>query len=451
MTTSNVAAVTQLPYELDGIETINEPSRVQKLSRDYCWFSPVLREALEGKLADLVVRPKSEEEVIRVAAACAKHRVPLTLRGAGTGNYGQSTPLHGGVVMDMSQLREILWLERGAVRVRAGTRLGDIDQYARPRGWEQRLLPSTYRTATVAGFFAGGFGGVGSITYGRLAHRGNVLGVRAITLEETPRAFELRGDEALALHHAYGVNGIITEVELALAPAFTWVEAIVVFEDFMTALRCADELGGTEGLVKKLLTVFAHPIPSYFPQLAEHLPTGCHAVFTMVAEQSLQTLEEVAAQFGGKITFQYVAKPDQPNPKSLIGYTWNHTTMMALRSDDTLTYLQTGFPAGRHLELVEHMYHHFGDEVMMHLEFLRDDHSVTCSGIQLLRYTSKERLDEIIAYHREHGVHVANPHTYIIEEGNRRFIDPRQVAAKQRMDPHGLLNPGKLQGWESLA
>ena len=442
--------VTQVARLLEGIEMITEAGRIQKLSRDYSWFSPVLRAALEGKIADLVVRPKTEEEVMRVASACACCRVNLTLRGAGTGNYGQSTPLFGGVVMDMSGLKQILWAKRGVARVGAGTRLGDIDLHTRPLGWEQRLLPSTYRSATIAGFFAGGFGGVGSITYGRLAHRGNVLGVRAITLEESPQVVELRGDDALALHHAYGVNGIITEVELALAPAFAWAETIIVFDDFMTAVRCADELGGADGLVKKVLSVFAHPIPRFLPRLAAYLPTGCHAVFVMVAEQGRQTLAEIVSRFGGKITYEHVAEPNQPSSKSLVEYTWNHTTMLALRCDSSLTYLQTGFPAGRHLELVEHMYQHFGDEVMMHLEFLRDDHSVTCSGIQLLRYTDKKRLDEIIDYHREHGVHVANPHTYLIEEGNRRFIDPRQVAAKRRMDPHGLLNPGKLQGWEAV-
>lgn len=441
-------ALAHIASDLNGIEMITEPARVLKLSRDYCWFSPILREVLEGKLADLVVRPRNEEEVIAVASACARHLVPLTLRGAGTGNYGQSTPLHGGVLMDMSVLNRILWIRDGIARVQAGARLGDIDTHARERGWEQRLLPSTYRSATIAGFFAGGFGGIGSITYGRLAHRGNILGVRAITLEEKPQILELRGDEALALHHAYGVNGIITEVELALAPAYTWAETIVVFDDFMTAVRFADELGGSEGVVKKLLSVFAHPIPRYFPQLSAYLPNGCHAVFTIVAASGREPLQEIAHHFGGRITHQRISDPQSPGGKSLIEYTWNHTTMLALRYDSKLTYLQSGFPAGRHIELVEHMYRHFGDEVMMHLEFLRDDHSVTCSGIQLVRYTTKERLDEIIEYHRAHGVHIANPHTYIIEDGNRRFVDPRQVSAKRRMDPLGLLNPGKLRGWE---
>lgn len=74
---------------LEGIETITDSAQVAKLSQDYHSFSPVLVPKLEGKVGDIVVRPANEAEVLKVAAACAKHRVPLTVRGAGTGNYGQ--------------------------------------------------------------------------------------------------------------------------------------------------------------------------------------------------------------------------------------------------------------------------------------------------------------------------------------------------------------------------
>ena len=53
---------------------------------------------LKEKCADVVVTPRDEGEVVRVAAACAKHRIPLTVRAGGTGNYGQCTPLEGGEI-----------------------------------------------------------------------------------------------------------------------------------------------------------------------------------------------------------------------------------------------------------------------------------------------------------------------------------------------------------------
>ena len=46
------------------------------------------------------------------------------------------------------------------------------------------------------------------------------------------------------------------------------------------------------------------------------------------------------------------------------------------------------------------------------------------------------------------GAVVFNPHVITVEEGGLGVIDADQVAAKQRFDPAGLLNPGKLLGWE---
>ena len=44
---------------------------------------------------------------------------------------------------------------------------------------------------------------------------------------------ELRGDEVQQVNHAYGTNGIITQLEIPLAPAYPWAEIIVTFDDFM--------------------------------------------------------------------------------------------------------------------------------------------------------------------------------------------------------------------------
>nr|WP_307731643.1 hypothetical protein [Microseira wollei] len=67
--------------------------------------------------------------------------------------------------------------------------------------------------------------------------------------------------------------------------------------------------------------------------------------------------------------------------------------------------------------------------------------------MQLVRYTTSFRLNEIIRHHEEQGVFIANPHTYIIEDGGRKQIDQEQLKFKQMVDPYGLLNPGKLRAW----
>jgi hypothetical protein len=90
-----------------------------------------------------------------------------------------------------------------------------------------------------------------------------------------------------------------------------------------------------------------------------------------------------------------------------------------------------------------------GDEVLVHLEWIRTrEGALTCSGLQLVRYRSEERLDELMQIHRDHGVAIANPHVYIVEDGKQGRINPAVVAMKARLDPQGLLNPGKLRGWD---
>ncbi|MFZ3116750.1 MAG: FAD-binding protein, partial [Variovorax sp.] len=91
-----VSPIEQLQLELPDLDWINDPGRVARLSQDFAWFSPVLKRQLEDKRADTVVRPRTEDEIRRLVGACARRKLPITIRGSGTGNYGQTTPLAGG-------------------------------------------------------------------------------------------------------------------------------------------------------------------------------------------------------------------------------------------------------------------------------------------------------------------------------------------------------------------
>src|SRR5579863_3607894 len=97
-------ALDSLIVDLGDIPVITESRVVRRRSRDFFWYSPILNEQLDGKSADLIVAPRNEADVIRTASACARHRVPITVRAGGTGNYGQAVPLKGGVLLDVSAL-----------------------------------------------------------------------------------------------------------------------------------------------------------------------------------------------------------------------------------------------------------------------------------------------------------------------------------------------------------
>jgi FAD/FMN-containing dehydrogenase len=436
----------ELAQALGPVEVIREPNQLEKLSKDYYHFSPVLQGQLAGKVADLVVRPANEAEVLQVARTCVNARVPLTVRGAGTGNYGQCIPLEGGVVLDLSKMNGVKWVKPGVACVEPGAKLSVIDKVTREIGWEIRMYPSTYRTATIGGFIGGGSGGIGSITYGQLRDRGNLNAVRVVTMEDEPRVLELRGDEVQKVNHAYGTNGIITELEIPLGPAYPWADVIAVFDDFMTAARFGQVLGESDGLVKKLISINAWPIPSYFASLKPYLPDGKTAALLMIAEPSLELFEELVKAFGGTLTYN-TAEPNASKAAPLAEFTWNHTTLHARSVDPSLTYLQTLFHYDADLKLVQHFYEYFGDEVLMHLEFLRFGGKVCPAALQIVRYTTTERLNEIIRYHEDKGALIANPHTYLLEDGGMKQVDRVQVNFKAEVDPYGLLNPGKMRGW----
>ncbi len=455
MTTINPAAMTlqtlTLQSELPALDWITDPLRVARMSQDFSWFSPVLKRQLEGKRGDIAVRPRTEEEIRQVVSACARTNTPITVRGTGTGNYGQSTPLHGGVILDMSGYNGFGWVHGAVGRAQAGIRLADFDTQARLSGHELRWLPSTFRSATLGGLFGGGFGGVGSINYGPLAAPGNVLGARVMSVEPEPQVVELRGAEAMHLHHTYGTNGIVLELEVALAPALPWMECIATFAGFDDALEFASRFSRAPGVVKKEVCFLAAPISDYMTPLAESLPKGCHAVLLLLAPQSEDAMRDMVAAHSGQITYRKTFEEVRAGNRTLVEFTWNHTTLNALKIDKNITYIQSGFNPARCLDQVKALEKALNGEVMMHLEFLRTkEGDFNCSGLQLIRYTTEARLNEIMAIYREHGVQINNPHVYVVEDGKQNSLDPKVLQTKQRFDPQGLLNPGKLRVWEQL-
>ena len=160
------------------LSLLTSPAELDRYSRDAYDYSPVLREQLSQCRADLVVSAASVQAVQAVAAACHRHGVPLTLRGSGTGNYGQSVPLKGGVVLLMDALREVRSIDpaSGVVTVECGCLMRDLDRALAVHRRQLRLFPSTWRSATIGGFISGGSGGIGSVRWGFLRDPGHLLG-----------------------------------------------------------------------------------------------------------------------------------------------------------------------------------------------------------------------------------------------------------------------------------
>ena len=418
-------------------------------SKDYYWYSPILKALLDDKLAQLIVVPTSEAEVMTIAAAIARHRIALTIRGGGTGNYGQCVPMAGGVILDTTKLDRVLEITTGRAVVQAGVRLERLEVAAAATGQMLSMFPSTKRLATVAGFLSGGSGGIGSLRNGMLRDGQNITYVRLVTVEETPRVIELHGAGIASVQHAYGTNGIITAMDYALMPNVEWQHVIALFDGYDRALDFAVH-AQQQGLEAYLITTVERRFARFYKRLTDYFPTDADAVFSMVAPAAMAQFIASVAQHGGTIALaKSLHDMEEANLPPAWECGWNHTTLQALKMEPGVwTYLQVAYPSPFSPELVALQMQRYGDEVLFHHEMARMHGEVQIFAIHLLRWTSAARTYEIIhEMERLDGCTIFDPHVITIEDGGMKEIDTAQIDFKKLADPHGLMNPGKTRGW----
>jgi FAD binding domain len=460
--------------DIAGIPHTRDAHTLAVKSKDYYWYSPILKALLDDKMGDIMVSPRTEDEVIQVAAACAKHKINVTIRGGGTGNYGQCVPLEGGVILDVTQLNRVISITSGQVTCEAGILIADLEKAVRADacvqgGQEILMFPSTRDIATIGGFIAGGYAGAGSVRNGILKDAGNVTMIRVVTLEEKPRIIELKDADIQKVHHAYGTNGIITALTLRLKPAVDWVHHIALFDSYSAALRFGCEateaigqapapvrpelVEGPASLDAFLITAVERRIaPYYEAEFGARFPASKDAVFSMVNPKSLDAWRALVQKHQGQESMAFTEealKREKLSPAFECAY--NHTTLIALKQDKSWTNLQTVAPwtqgIGIDIALVEKQMQRWGDEVLQHHEFGRQYGGCVAFGLPLVSYFDKERLYEIIKEYEQDGCMVFDNHVYTIEDGGMKEIDTNQIDFKKIADPHGLMNLGKTRGW----
>ena len=437
--------------EIGDIPAQDHPRLVQQKSRDHYWYSPILKAQLDHVTADLVVAPRTVEDVKSVLRAAYRHKVSVTPRGAGTGNYGQAMPLSGGVILDLINLNRVISIQPDRVRAEAGIVLEKLDDQTREAvNGELRFHPSTYRMATLGGFIAGGSGGVGSIRWGGLRNFGNILALKVVTCEAEPRELEFTGTDILKVAHAYGTNGIIVEAEMPLTMSYPWVDFMAGFESIIDACAFAEAAALQDGLLLKEIAPVAAPVPyDYFNRHRQFIRHRDQSVVCMmVAPFAVEALQILLDLWKGETLYRGDQADEETRRKLPPQYelAWNHTTLRALKIDPTITYLQTQYPDLDHVRKIVGI---LGDEMPLHVEMVRFDGRVVFAGLPLVRYTTEARINEIIKLHEDNGCLVFNPHRYTLEEGGMKRTDKGQLDFKKEADPTGLLNPGKMIGWEN--
>lgn len=439
---------------------------IARLLKDESWLSPVLqreidrRNAKEGAALGVqaVVRPANEEQVRGLAAIAARRRVPLTLRGSGTSNFGLLAPEEGGLIVDLRGLSGAPEMVGHAVRAPAGTFQGDMEKRARAEGQELPVLTTTYAEATIGGWLCGGHAGLGSGVHGAVWD-GIVEAVRVITIEEQPRAVTLEGEVALPILHTFGAVGLIVETTMRAGEKHDWLEAVGFFPTFAQASAFTRELAVDRRFRHRAVTAQEEALmPSFRPLQAIRQPGA--GVLMLVDASQIGEVRRLAASHQGTVTEWQTWSPERNAKQSIAQMVFGHRMLWVKRYLPNAAFCHLYFDPDDPNATVRLLKDRFGDELLCEMKFFRSPWMLKALGFKpdgLLPAALcvvpdgavPGKVDEILEFCDRSGIKYQNSHTNVIED-NGLFPDVTPIVRlKAELDPHNLLSRGRLRSAEA--
>ena len=172
-----------------------------------------------------VVLPVSHDEVVAITQLCNCYKVPLVVRGRGTGTSGGSVPVQGGLVMSMEQMNRIIEIDcnNRLMRVEPGVTNQAIQECAAEHGFFWAPDPGSASVCTVGGNL--GFNAAGPRAVKYSTTRENTLGLVAVTANGDTLHTGVKTTKGVTgydltrlLIGSEGTLAIITEATLKLLP-----------------------------------------------------------------------------------------------------------------------------------------------------------------------------------------------------------------------------------------
>ena len=432
LTQVDAATIEALAAELRGLigdagVTVEEAA-LDRASRDGSHLSPVISEQLPLGRAQLVAMPTTAEQIAEVVGAAVRHGVPITPRGKGTANYGQTIPMAGGLVLDTSRARTVHEIGDGYLVADAGATMLALEQAVNKVDQQLLMYPST-ANSTLGGFVSGGSGGTGSIKNG-LLHWGMVQELWVVHAVPDAQLVHVTGDEAAKYVHNYGTAGIIAKLKIGIEPLQDWrafYASFDTFEQALSVIRPFAAIEPTPRLVSADLPTLAEALPA-----DPGIPAGRSSLRAILDVQSLDAARKLVEDAGGRV--EDVREGAAATMKlSMISY--NHP----------IEWLQKAYPGEYfHVEVSGDALVDRIDEVhavypggMLHIEAQRERPIGMLAG----RYSTADEVYAGFAKLEALGVGYHNPHQWYVD-----FEPGRTAELAATTDPKGLLNPGKLVG-----
>ncbi len=431
--------------------------------RDYWPVNSIwMLEGAVPALPQLVVWPHTTAEVSKLLARANELKIPVTPYGEGSGALGGVIPLRGGITIDLKRMNRVRSLDEKnlMVTVESGLNGALYEEQLNRAGYTGGHFPQSLRCSTVGGWLACRAAGQFSTRYGKIEDiavsleavlpDGTIFSGRSVPRTATgPRLDRLfLGSE--------GILGVITAATLRIWPqpgkrhlaSYTFEK----FEDGLEAIRLFMREGARPAVVR---LYDAQETGNHFPELGDRrcalilLIEGSTAIVDAEAVVIEACVKDRGAEDSGREHVEHwletrfnISAASRLLQKGAVLDTievttnWHNAYSTYLAMQKALQAVEGTMLASGHFS---HVYPDGAALYMTVVGFLSED------KIKYYKTLWREAMDACLAegaaisHHHGIGLHRG---LWMEEEHGQGLEVLRRV--KEALDPHGIMNPGKL-------
>lgn len=426
-------------------------------SKDQSMFRP--------SLPDIVVWVETAEQVAAILKLASSVRIPVTAWGAGSSLEGNPIPLHGGIVMSFQKMARIIAIHADDFQVTVQPGIGYQDLNAALARCGLFFPPDPGANATIGGMIANNAAGIRTVKYG--ATRDNILSLQVVLADGQILRLGSRSvkqssgyDLVRLIAGSEGTLAIVTEATLKLAPIAEHKIAVqAVFDTVAAAVETVIAVRGSglEPVALEFIDCYMAGMMNSHPNvhLAEspQLFMEFHTAHEEAIEQQMDFIRAICQELGAS---QIHATADSKERKALWYARYHALESFHRTHPGKRAYLNdVAVPISAYPELIDFIHRlrqraslpayligHAGDgNIHIIFPFGDDEEYQIAEGLNAQVVEKAISLGGTAT--GEHGVGIGKSR-FMAEEHGAAFALMRHI--KDLLDPHGILNPGKIFG-----
>ncbi len=421
-----------------------------------------------GHPPDIVVLPATTQEISQIAALCNAGRIPLVVRGAGTGYTGGAVPTLGGVVLSMERLNRILEIDQVNLLavVEPNVITGDLQRAVEQVGLFYPPDPASLETSSIGGNVAECAGGPRAFKYG--VTKRYVLGLEAVLptgeiVNTGSKAVKnvVGYDLTQLLVGSEGTLAIITKVTLRLIPKPPAAATLLaMFADVQGAVDGVSTLIARRIVPAAIELIDGDSLQAAHDHLGEAIvPAGLHAVLIVECDGTQAAVDSEIDVVANACRDAGAARVTVATDEAERAKLWNVRRLISpsLKATGLVKFNHdVVVPRGRVPELfavVQELkdrfglriasFGHAGDgNIHVNLMIKKGDESERARAKQAERILFERVVALEGSISGEHGIGFAKAPYLSLELSSEEIALMKRV--KSAFDPNGILNPGKI-------